>query len=132
MSYPYAKPQPMDRRGNVIQGVSPDSTTVAVTAGAPPAASSVITFNTNTTVVEVTALNNSLAYKWGSASVIATAGATANFDGIVPVNTTRRLVIPMQTAGPSSITGGLNAQSGLYSTMAVIATGSVLTAINEY
>ena len=132
MSYPYAKPQPMDRRGNVIQGVSPDSVSIKATGGAPPAASSVISFNQNTTVVEITALNNSLAYRWGSQSVIAAAGATDNFDGIVPVNSTRRIVIPMQTTGPSSFIGGLNVQSGLYSTMAVIATGSVLTAINEF
>lgn len=135
MSYPYAKPLPIDTRGNSMHELSPDADTLATTAAAPPAASSVISFNTGTTLIEITALNNSLAYKWGPDSVIAAAGATANFDGIVPVNTTRRIVIPVSVYGASalnSVAGGANLQNGLYTTMAVIATASILTAITEY
>lgn len=106
-----------------------------VTAGAPPATSSVISFGSNTTTVEITALNASLAMKWGckdnNPSVIGS-GTTANFDHIIPVNQTRRFVIPVNTGANSSSIQGANAANGLYSTMAVIATSSVLTAINEY
>lgn len=111
----------------------PAPKTALVTSGyAPPAASSVVTFGANTTVVEITALNASLAMKWGSASVIATAGATANFDHIVPVNSTRRFVIPINVQANVTSVVGLNVGNGLYSTMAVIATTSVLTGITEY
>ena len=136
MSYPYAKGLPIDDRGNPMHNEAPDAVTLQTTAGIPPAASSVISFAAGTTVVEITALNNSLAYKWGSASVIATAGATANFNGIVPVNTTRRIIIPVSVygigMGITSVVSGKNAQNGLFNSMAVIATASVLTAITEY
>lgn len=135
MSYPYAKRLPQDSTNNTMQGYPPAFPALQVSGYAPPAASSVITFNANTTVIEITALNASLAYKWGPDSVIATAGATANFDGIVPVNSTKRLVVPVSviaTNAGSSILGGAGPQNGLYRSMAVIATASVLTAITEY
>lgn len=134
MSYPYAKGLPIDSRGTAMHELPPDALTLQTTASTPPAASSVITFNPGTTLIEITALNNSLAYRWGPDSVIAAAGATANFNGIVPVNSTRRLVIPISVYGTgiNSVLGGANIQNGLYRTMAVIATGSVLTAITEY
>lgn len=136
MSYPYAKGLPIDERGNPMHNEAPDALTLQTTASAPPAVSSVITFNPGTTVIEITALNNSLAYKWGAGSVIAAAGATANFNGIVPVNTTRRIIIPVSVygapMGATSVVSGKNAMNGLYNSMAVIATTSVLTAITEY
>ena len=135
MSYPYAKGLPIDARGTAMHELPPDALTLQTTGSIPPVASSVITFSAGTTLIELTALNNSLAYKWGPDSVIATAGATANFNGIVPVNSTRRLVIPVSivaTTAGSSMLGGANLQNGLYRNMAVIATASVLTAITEY
>lgn len=123
---------PKDTGNETKQNMPAPFTAKVTTSAAPPAASSVVTFGANTTEIEVTALNASLAIKWGSASVIATAGATANFDHIVPVNTTRRFAIPQQTAGATGSVVGANVLNGLYSTMAVIATGSVITGITEY
>lgn len=127
----YAPNQARDKGEQPIVMVPAPIPSKQLTATAPTAVSSVISFGANTTMIEVTALNASLAFKWGSASVIAAAGATANFDHIVPVNQTRRFVIPINSQGVPSIVGA-NAQYGLYSTMAVIATASVLSAINEY
>ena len=115
-----------------MQGFPAPTVAKFTTSSAPPSVSSVISFGSNTTTFEITALNSSLAIKWGSASVIATAGATANYDHIIPVNQTRRFVIPMNTSGSSSSVVGANALNGLYSTMAVISASSVLTGYTEY
>lgn len=131
----YAPKLAQDRAGAPMQGYPAPYTAKVTTAGAPPATSSVISFGSNTTAVEITALNASLAIKWGckdnNPSVIGS-GATANFDHIVPVNQTRVFVIPTSVYGASSSVVGANFQNGLYSTMAVIATTSVLTGVTEY
>lgn len=132
MSTQYVPALPIDSSGNPMQEYAIPKTAKFTSASIPPAASSVVTFGSNTTAIEITALNNSLAIKWGSASVIAS-GATANFDHIIPVNTTRRFAIPQSVAGVTSSIVGANALHGLYNTVAVIATTtSVLSAYTEY
>ena len=128
----YAPSQPRDKGGDVKINYPSPIVAKFTTSSAPPSVSSVVSFGSNTTEIEVTALNSSLAIKWGSGSVIGAAGSTANFDHIVPVNSTRRFVIPVSTTGASSSVVGANASNGLYSTMAVIATTSVLSAYTEY
>jgi len=132
MAINYSPALPVDKNLNPVQGVPAAFPAKVTTSAAPPAASSVVSFGANTTTIEITALNASLAIKWGSASVIAAAGATANFDHIVPVNSTRRFVLPVNIQGSTSSVVGANALNGLYTTMAVISTGSILSAITEY
>ena len=96
-------------------------------------ASSVITLTDNTTVVGITT-GGAMAYlRWvprtdTQASVVAAAGATANFDDVIPANTTRIFPIPQETIGTASIVG-MNIQGGLYNRVAVKTAGisSVVT-----
>lgn len=127
----YATQLATDRNNNPLQVYPAPRTAFQTSAYAPPAVSSVVSFNPNTTMIEVTALNASLALKWGVGSVIVAAGATANFDHLIPVNQTRRFVIPTSVQGVASVVG-MNAQAGLYNSMSLIATTSVLTAVTEY
>lgn len=101
-------------------------------------ASSVMTLTDNTTVVEVGAVGAAVYLRWVPrtetaavapyGSVIAIAGATANFDDYVPPNTTRIFPIPQETIGTSSIVGA-NVAAGLYNRLAVKSAGiaSVIT-----
>ena len=132
MASNYAPLNPKDKSGETLQNYPAPIPAKFVTNAAPPAASSVVSFGSNTTEIEITALNASLAIKWGSGSVIAVAGATANYDHIIPVNSTRRFVIPVQSIGQVGSVMGANAQNGLYSTIAVISVGSVIAGITEY
>lgn len=132
MALDYAPLNPRDESREILQNYPMPLVAKVTTAGAPPAASSVVSFGANTTVVEITALNASLAIKWGAASVISTSGATANYDHIVPVNTTRRFVIPRSVIGVTASIVGKNVLNGLYNSMAVITVGSVATGITEY
>lgn len=120
-----------DEGSTPIQDQPPPITVKQLTVAAPPAASSVITFSANTTMVEVSTGNTPLAFKWGSASVIAAAG-TANFDHLIPIGQTKRYTIPHNTMGATSSIVGKNALNGLFTTMAVISASSIVSAINEF
>lgn len=96
-------------------------------------ASSVLTLTDNTTVLEVATVGAPAYIKWitrsdTTASVIAAAGSTANFDDVVPANTTRIFPIPQETIGTSSLVGA-NIAAGLYNRVAVKTAGiaSVIT-----
>lgn len=103
--------------------------------------SSVISLSHDTTVVEVYAGGSAAAIRWipttetagvtPFASVITLEGTTANYDHVVPVNTLRRFVVPIETAvtNPESVQG-VNRLNGLYQRVAVktfAVVGSVLT-----
>lgn len=96
-------------------------------------ASSVLTLTDNTTVLEVATVGAPAYIKWitrsdTTASVIAAAGSTANFDDVVPANTTRIFPIPQETIGTSSLVGA-NIAAGLYNRVSVKTAGiaSVIT-----
>lgn len=129
MGYPYQPRQAVGGEGQVVTQQPFPIPAKQVTAGTP-VTSSVISFNPDTTTIEITAGNAVLALKWGSASVIATAG-TANYDHLIPIQTTRRFAIPFSGQGVPSIVG-LNTQAGLYSTCALIVASSILGGLTEY
>lgn len=90
-------------------------------------ASSVMTVNDATTVVEIGAVGAPAFIRWvprsdTQASVVAVAGASANFDDYIPANTTRVFPIPIETIGTSSIVGA-NIANGLYNRYAVKTAG---------
>lgn len=87
--------------------------------------SSVITLTENTTVVEVTAQGVPAVIRWiatsdTEASVIGIAGGTSNYDHVVPVNSARRFVVPIESqanvATGATITSmvGANREFGLF------------------
>lgn len=132
MAQNYSPSQARDKNNEPLFNYPQPLPAKALTVAVPPAASSVISFGANTTTVEVVALNGAIAMKWGPGSVVAIAGATANFDHIVPINTVRRFVIPQSVIGATSSVVGANALNGLYNSMAVITVSSTLSAVNEF
>ena len=50
--------------------------------------STVLTLNTATTLIEVTAIGASIFYKWGGTA------ASTDFDGIVPLNSSKLIPVP--------------------------------------
>lgn len=113
----YAKDFPVDKKGNALPVSLPPYISTQSQAGVPTA-SSVITLNDKTTVLDVSAIggaaaNGAIIGKWGSASVTAT-----NFDFFVQSGTTRTLVVPVSVQGTSSVAGA-NVSNGLYNSVAV-------------
>lgn len=138
MSTNYAKQLANDRMGFSMPNSPVLSTALATTTRENAAASSVTSLNPDTSVVEVTAIGTSAGIKWVTnqgASVQTTSSVTsigvANYDNIVPVNTTRVIVVPRFQQGVSSIVG-LNVQEGLYPAIATVSTGVGSVLLTQY
>ena len=139
MANNYAKALPRDANGADMQEYPAPFKALARYSSNNATVSSVITVTDNTTVVEITANGSPVAIRWVPASetagvspfasVITTAGATANFDHMVPKDTYRRFVIPQEGVGVASVVGA-GVQAGTYRRVAIIsasAVSSVLT-----
>lgn len=83
-----------------------------------PVASSVITLNDKTTVMEIMVMggqsgNAGIIGKWGVASVTAT-----NFDIMINSGQIRQFLVPVSVMGTSSVAGA-NVMNGLYNSLSV-------------
>jgi len=102
-------------------------------------ASSVITLTQDTTAIEIGVGGTPAVMRWVTtadtqASIIAVAGATANFDHIIPANTVRRFVVPIeaQVAQGYSSVQGANRENGLYQRVAIKTQGIASVLLSEY
>lgn len=129
MAQNVAVSQPHDRQNEPLVGY-PAALKAKVTWATTALASSVITLNDNTTVLEVAAGQGQGVYlRWipstetaavsPAASVISSGLGIANFDHVVTANTVRRFVVPQETIGNTSIVG-INKQAGLFNRVAWI------------
>lgn len=128
MSLNYAQAIPKDRNGNVLEGFPPQFKANAVYSTNNATASSVITLNDNTTMIEICAVGAPVAVRWvpstdTTASVITLTG-TANFDYIVGKDSVRRFVSPLEKQGVSSVVG-IGVQVGSYRRVAVMSNAAV-------
>lgn len=104
--------------------------------------SSVITLTENTTAIEIATQGTPLVMRWvrvtdgtgANTSVIAVAGATANFDHTVPANTFRRFVVPIEVNNPQGYGSmvGANIENGLFRRVAFKTQGIASVMVNEY
>lgn len=102
-------------------------------------ASSVITVTQDTTAIEIGTGGTAAVMRWvatsdAQASVVAIAGATANFDHFIAPNSVRRFVIPIesqQSQGYSSVQGA-NRENGLYQRVAIKTQGVGSVLLSEY
>ncbi len=95
-----AAPLPIDKRGTPYQTATPQASAIARYTSENGASSSVITMTEDTTAIEIATGGTPAVMRWVAstdtqASVVAIAGATANFDHVIPANTFRRFVLPI-------------------------------------
>lgn len=133
MSQNVTQPLAVDKNGQAIQNSSPEVLAQQRYSFENGVASSVVTLSDNTTMLEVAAIGQPAVLRWVAStdtqgSVISAAG-TANFDVIIQPNEVRKIPIPIEKIGVSSIVG-LGVQAGLYRRVAWKTTGigSILAA----
>jgi len=126
---PY-KNLPRDKGGEPMQQFPAPFLSNARYTNENAVASSVITVNDKTTSIEITANGGAAIMRWvprtetaavaPAGSVIGIAGATANYDHVIPANTMRRFAIPIEVVyqAPSSMVGA-NTVNGLYQRFAI-------------
>lgn len=98
-----AAPLPIDKRGTPYQTATPQASAIARYMSENSAASSVISVTHDTTAIEIAAVGAPVFMRWVAstdtqASVIGIAGATANFDHVIPANMWRRFVLPIDNS----------------------------------
>ncbi len=126
---PY-KNLPVDKMGQPMQELPAPYLANARYTNENAIASSVLTVNDKTTSLEITANGGAAIMRWVPrtetaavapfASVLGVAGATANYDHVIPANTMRRFAIPIEVVyqAPSSMVGA-NTMNGLYQRVAI-------------
>lgn len=119
------KQLPVDKGGHPMQQFNAPFLSKARYTNENGVASSVITVTPDTTTLEITANGGAAVMRWVAStdtqgSVIGVAGATANYDHVIPANTMRRFAIPIERMyqAPSSMVGA-NIQNGLYQRVAI-------------
>lgn len=109
-------------------------------------ASSVVTLTQNTTAIEIAAGATPVIMRWVSvadgtganSSVIAAPTTSANFDHVIPANTVRRFVVPIesgvnQTVGETTTSVvGQNREYGLYRRVAYKTQAVASVYVTEY
>lgn len=137
MSINYATGLPRDEHGNGLQEYPSPVKALARYNTNNATVSSVITLTDDTTVIEVTAAGSDVAIRWVPATETAAVtpfasvisqGATTNLDHVVPRNTYRRFVVPIESQGVSSIVGA-NVKNGLFKRVAVVSGATVSSLI---
>lgn len=122
MATNYAKQLVIDKAGTPYQNSPPAASAIARYVSENATASSFIGVTDDTTAIEIASGGVPTALRWvpttdTQASVVAIAGATANFDHIIPPNTVKRFVIPVDTTAsvpPQTSQVGANRRNQLY------------------
>lgn len=138
MSLQYAPKLPTDASGQAMQELPSAVKAKARYTNENATASSVISVSHDTTGIEVAAVGQAAAIRWVAttdtqASVVTVAGATSNYDHIIPAGTVRRFVIPIEAQGttPASVQGQ-NRLNGLYQRVAIKSAGVGSVLLTEY
>lgn len=138
----YARGVPIGNNQVPFQNCPPPVRAVEQYISENGTASSVITLTQDTTAIEIAAQTQPVAMRWvlvadaatAATSVIAVAGATSNLDHIIPANTVRRFVVPIEVNNPQgygSMVGG-NIENGLFRRVAYKTQGIASVAVTEY
>lgn len=138
----YAAGVPMGNNQGYLQGLPAPFKAVKQYLSENATASSVITLTENTTAIEVAAQSAPVAMRWvyvadgttAATSVIAIAGSTANFDHVIPANTVRRFVVPIEVNNPQGYGSAVGArvENGLFARVAYKTQGIASVALTEY
>ena len=133
----YAPKLPYDKTGEPLQGYPSPKLALSRYASENSTNSSVISVTHDTTALEITAIGNAAVMRWVTtgdtqASVISIAGATANFDHVIPNGTVRRFVIPIESETQTGSVQGINREIGLYQRVAIKSIGIASVLLSEF
>ncbi len=140
MSNPYPK-LPQDKNGMAMQEFQSAKKATDSWLSENATASSVLLLGHDTTALEIHAVDKDAVIRWvaatgaaaGVTSVVAIAGATANFDAVIPAGTVRRFAIPVEVANSEAASvQGVNRSEGLYNRVAWKTQGISSVFANEY
>lgn len=83
----------LDANRNPVQNLPPPRIALEETYDATVSATTEITLNAATTLIEVTAIDKSIFMKWGTSDA-----SSSDWDHVIPQNSTRSFEVPIETA----------------------------------
>ena len=136
----YAKPVPVDKNNVPLQEFPAPYLSITRVNTDNAVASSAISLDPNTTVIEVGAFGGQGAViRWipttenasiaGAKGSVVSSGVGANFDHYVPPSAYRRFVVPRETQGAGTGTHQIGSTFGLYQRVARINAGIVASSV---
>lgn len=133
----YVKGIPIDKNNTPLQEYAGNVSVLAVRSSENATASSVISLTHDTTALEIAAVGGAAFMRFvrtseTEASVVAVAGATANFAHVIPSGTVRRFVVPIESQSLYGSVVGVNRQFGLYQRVAYKSGGIASVFMTEY
>lgn len=134
----YAKGQPMGNNQIPMFDAPPAVRAIARSVSENATVSSVLSLTHDTTAIEIGTGGTAAVMRWVAtsdtqASIVAIAGATANLDHVIPANTVRRFVVPIESNPDStSSVQGANRLNGLYQRVAIKTQGVASVLVSEY
>lgn len=141
MAKNYAAGTPMGNNAMPLYNSPAPFKAIAQYLGENATTSSVVTLTQNTTAIEVAAQSAPVAIRWvyqadgtGAATSVIAQATGSNFDHVVPANTVRRFVVPIEVSanqGYSSMQG-TNRLEGLFQRIAYKTQGIASVAVTEY
>lgn len=94
---------PKDANRETAVTLPPAKVALEETYDATVSASTEITLNAATTMIEVTAIDRTILMKWGTADA-----STTDWDHAIPLNTTRQFAVPIETAATGALYTAVN------------------------
>lgn len=94
---------PRDVNGIPTDALPPAKVALEETYDATISASTEITLNASTTMIEVTAIDKTVLMKWGTSDA-----STTDWDHAIPANTTRQFAVPVETAATGALFTAVN------------------------
>lgn len=135
----YTAPLPIDKDGTPMQDAPAPKLAVQRIMSENATASSVITASQDATKIEIVTVGTAAIMRWVAtsdtqASVVGVAGASANYDHVIPPSAKRVFVIPVETGGPYAPSSqvGANVLNGLYKRYAIKTVGIASVYTSEY
>lgn len=104
---------PKDASGVAMQLV-PATVALAITYDTTVSTSTTVTFNAETTMIEVSAINQPILMKWGATA------STSSFDECIQAGSTRHYVIPINASTGSLYTTAQFIEQSASATLVVI------------
>ena len=110
----YAKGVPLGDNQEPIQDAPPPVRALVSRLIENATTSSVVSVTHDTTALEVSALAQPVLFRWVTTGDTQASVTATNFDHVIPTNSVRRFVIPIEAIADTTSVQGMNRSNGLF------------------
>ena len=128
----YAKGVPLGDNQEPIQDAPPPVRALVSRLSENATTSSVVSVTHDTTALEVSAVAFPVLFRWVTTGDTQASITATNFDHVIPPNTVRRFIIPIEAIANQTSVQGMNRSAGLFQRYAWATNGAGSVLSTEY